>query len=62
MKFIAPLAALASIALAQNANIALPNGAKATAGDEYLVQIQQGVCLPIFLDFPRIPSNKKQKS
>ncbi|KAJ5624030.1 hypothetical protein N7510_000339 [Penicillium lagena] len=48
MKFIAPLAAFASIALAQNANIAFPNGAKATAGDEYLVQIQQGDSLTNF--------------
>jgi hypothetical protein len=55
MKFIAPLAAFASIALAQNANIAFPNGAQATAGDEYLIQIQQGVCLYSY-------SWKKQKS
>ncbi|CAL5866320.1 uncharacterized protein PFLUO_LOCUS527 [Penicillium psychrofluorescens] len=48
MKCIAPLAALAGIAVAQSANIAFPNGAKAAAGDEYLIQIQQGDSLTNF--------------
>ncbi|KAJ5820023.1 hypothetical protein N7474_005614 [Penicillium riverlandense] len=51
MKFIAPLAAFASVALAQNAHIAFPHGATATAGDEYLIQIQQPDSLTSLMNF-----------
>jgi hypothetical protein len=52
MKFLVSLAALASVALAQNAGIGYPaEGQKLKAGSDTVVQIQRPVCVKNDSDF-----------